>query len=48
MGGSGFIIGHIIRIRVLGIFLGLGIVYIVGRGVGCNGGCRRFGGRVRP
>ena len=48
IGGSGFIIGYIIRKGVLGIFLGLGIVDIVGRGMGCNGGCRRFGGRVRP
>jgi hypothetical protein len=46
--GYGFIIGYIIRKGALGIFLGLGIVDIVGREVGCNGGYRRFGGRVRP
>jgi hypothetical protein len=45
--GYGFIIGHIIRKGVLGIFLGFGIVDIVGREVGCNRGGRRFGGRVR-
>ena len=45
--GYGFIIVCIIRKGALGIFLGLGIVDIVGRGVGCNGGYRRFGGRVR-
>lgn len=45
--GYGFIIGRIIRKGVLGIFLGFGIVDIVGREVGCNRGGRRFGGRVR-
>ena len=48
MGGYGFIIVYIIRKGVLGIFLGFGIVDIFGRGVGCNRGGRRFGGRVRP
>jgi hypothetical protein len=46
-GAYGFIIGHIIRKGVLGIFLGFGIGEIVGREVGCNRGGRRFGGRVR-
>jgi len=45
--GYGFIIEHIIRKGVLGIFLGFGIGEIVGREVGCNRGSRRFGGRVR-